>query len=236
MISRYDIILFDVDDTLLDFRKSERAAFDLIMAEHFPTTDEVFVSYREINRDLWRQYERGEIVKTTIPHTRFRQLGEVWKKTWDPHAMGQLYMDHLAEQRHLLPDAAEICASLAKHATLGLVTNGIATVQHSRLNPSPITPFMSVIVVSEECGHAKPDARIFQHALSRLPPADPERVLVVGDRVDVDVRGARAAGLKSCWFNPDALSDDTEPAPDFEIRSLAALLPLVLEDPTTGKG
>jgi len=49
-------------------------------------------------------------------------------------------------------------------------------------------------------GYKKPDSRIFEHAL-RLARVQPHEALFVGDRLDIDVEGARAAGMHAVWFN-----------------------------------
>lgn len=50
------------------------------------------------------------------------------------------------------------------------------------------------VVYSTRCGAAKPDVRIFCHALETLG-ATPETALHVGDSLDADYRGASAAGM-----------------------------------------
>ena len=59
------------------------------------------------------------------------------------------------------------------------------------------------LAISEEIGVEKPDPRIFQLALARLEiaPSDYSRVVMVGNRLDRDVRGANALGIISIWFH-----------------------------------
>ena len=77
-------------------------------------------------------------------------------------------------------------------------------------------PF-DVRVFSDEARARKPDRRMFEAALGplRLPPG---AVVHVGDDVAADVEGARAAGMRTVWFNtglwPGARADHA----DAEIR------------------
>ena len=73
----YSHILFDADNTLLDFSKAERNAFILTMQEHSLSWDEAMLSrYIEINISLWQELERGLIDKETVLHRRFDMLLE----------------------------------------------------------------------------------------------------------------------------------------------------------------
>ena len=83
---------------------------------------------------------------------------------------------------------------------------------------------MRCIVDSHVVGVAKPDPRIFEHALPCFPGIAPERIAYVGDSVTMDIGGARAAGLHPILLDP---YDDHADA-DFErIRSLRELLAML---------
>ena len=224
---RYTIVLLDVDDTLFDFGKCQRAAFEKTVSRPIPEMDELYSSFQQINLALWKSFEQGRVSKNAIPEERFVQLGRKWGIAWDAKELGRSYLELLSIERHLIPEAEEVCTALSTLAVLGLVTNGISKVQHSRLAGTLIASLVSVIVVSEDCGFAKPDRRIFDYARSKLPPADPESILVVGDRLDVDVAGARAAGLHSCWYNPRGEAPGSPIDPHHEIARLWDLTGIV---------
>lgn len=78
-------------------------------------------------------------------------------------------------------------------------------------------------VCCEELGVLKPDPRPFLEAARRLG-TEPPQVLLVGDRRDADVAGARAAGMPAAWLarGPDAGTDD--PSPLVRIERLPELL------------
>ncbi len=78
-------------------------------------------------------------------------------------------------------------------------------------------------VVSAGAGYEKPDPRIFQHALS-LAEVEPAEAVFVGDRLDVDVGGAKAAGMRAIWFNHwGGKLDGASPGPDAVIERFVEL-------------
>lgn len=77
--------------------------------------------------------------------------------------------------------------------------------------------FFDAIAVSAEVGSAKPSATIFQHTAQALS-VPPSAMLHVGDSLEEDVRGARAAGLRAVWLRRSRRA----PLAD-AIASLAAL-------------
>lgn len=56
-------------------------------------------------------------------------------------------------------------------------------------------------MISEEVGVPKPDPRIFDYALEQAGNPDRERVLMVGDTAESDIRGGMNAGLSTVWLN-----------------------------------
>ncbi|MCR5887335.1 HAD-IA family hydrolase [Hymenobacter sp. J193] len=85
---------------------------------------------------------------------------------------------------------------------LHLITNGFRDIQYVKLDASRLTEYFEEIVTSECCGHLKPDARIFRHALERTGATAPES-LMIGDNLECDVLGAHNAGLDQVYFNPE---------------------------------
>jgi len=119
-------------------------------------------------------------------------------------------------------DVLPVLERLSRTYALAVATNGPADVQATKLIASGLQRFFPVVVASSEVGFGKPDPRIFTIAVERLGVAAAD-VLVVGDSVEKDVAGAAAAHLRCVWLNRSAATRDAEPAPDFEIESLAAL-------------
>lgn len=226
--------LLDADNTIFDYDRAEREALGATLAEAgIEATDEVRAAYRAINDGLWRAFEQGAVTQDALRVERFRRLlaGHLPGCRTDPAALSARYLALLAAQVHLLPHAAEALADLAGRAALALVTNGIPEVQRGRLARSGLAPFFRAVVISGEVGVAKPDPRFFRIALDALGLA-PDEALCVGDVPATDIRGARAAGIASCWLaGPGAAWPPGEPGPDYTIRDLRALAALAPASP-----
>ena len=80
------------------------------------------------------------------------------------------------------------------------------------------------MIISQEAGVSKPDPAIFTLALEGL---DPSEVLMIGDGIGSDVKGANNAGVDICWFNPKGKPGREDIVPHYEIRSLEELKKLL---------
>ena len=83
---------------------------------------------------------------------------------------------------------------------IGIVTNGPTEVQRAKLELLGVDRLVDFVLVSEEFGVAKPDPAIFREAL-RFAEVGPEEAIFVGDSVEFDMAGARAAGIPTVWVN-----------------------------------
>jgi putative hydrolase of the HAD superfamily len=90
------------------------------------------------------------------------------------------------------------------------------------LGPPGLLGVVDGVVTSAEVGVAKPDARVFRRGLE-IAGAEAAQAVHVGDSLDNDVKGARAAGIRAVL-----LQRDGKPPPEVEsIRSLSELAPLL---------
>lgn len=220
---RYKTLFLDADNTLFDFNQAEHAALASTL-EHLgiPASPALFSRYRAINDQLWSALERGEITREDIQRRRFNLLlgQREGKLDWD--AVNEYYLDRLSENGHLLEGALSICQRLYPHCTLVITTNGIARAQKNRLAHSPLRPYIHRMIVSEETGYSKPQREFFRYCFDICGINDPSEVLMVGDSLTADIKGAMDFGIDACWYNPQGL-DDSGMNPDYQIRLLSQL-------------
>jgi putative hydrolase of the HAD superfamily len=125
----------------------------------------------------------------------------------------------------LFPGVTETLAALRKSGfRLGLITNGSVRMQSRKLECLSLSPAFDAILISSAEGLAKPDPEIFHRALGRLQ-AQPARSVFVGDNPDVDIAGARTAGMHTVWRRDPTLHDRVEA--DATIDEISELLPLL---------
>jgi HAD superfamily hydrolase (TIGR01509 family) len=96
------------------------------------------------------------------------------------------------------------------------------------LRAAGIEHHFEMVVVSDTVGWRKPAPLIFHQTLGRMG-LEPGDTLFVGDRIDIDVAGARAVGMDAAWINPDAepIPADLAP-PTYDVRDLADLRPILV--------
>ncbi|WP_150138137.1 HAD-IA family hydrolase [Candidatus Enterovibrio escicola] len=127
----------------------------------------------------------------------------------------------------------ETLSSLYSHYPLVAITNG--NVDCDRLG---LSPYFQRVIKAGSDGHPKPDLALFDIAKNWLGLPTSE-ILHVGDHLQADVRGAKLAGFKSCWFNdthkPLMLQQRASFLPDVEISHLSQLLILTYTFNPTSK-
>lgn len=228
-MKKYKALFLDMDGTFLDFHAAEREAFEKALAKAgIASGRECYQRYSAVNDGLWKDYERGTIGMETIRNSRFTRLFESLGISADGIAVERDYELFLGEGHALIPDAGEVLAYLYEKFPLYAVTNGFAAVQKNRLRLSGIDRFMKQVFISGEIGWQKPQKEFFEECFRRMEEkVPPEEILLVGDSLTSDIRGAKNAGIDACWFNPQKADNRTDLQPDYEIRSLPELKELL---------
>ena len=107
------------------------------------------------------------------------------------------------------------------------MTNGVASTQRKRLAATGLNNYVKEVFISEIIGAQKPQKAFFDHCIEHIGPCDLREILLIGDSLSADIRGANMAGIPSCWFNPKGKPLSGTEKPDLEIRSLDELRSLL---------
>lgn len=198
---RYKAVLFDNDDTLMDFQSGNRNAVNQLMDELGYLHPQRYDQYEAINKECWAALERGEMTQGQLRQERFIRFFNHYHIPGDPYLAAERFVELLGEQRILLPHAEQVVRELSEHLPVIIVTNGITAIQRNRIDKSPLKEMISGVVISEEAGISKPRPEVFLMALESLRIA-PHEALMVGDGINSDIRGANNAGIDACWLNP----------------------------------
>lgn len=219
-----EFLLLDLDDTILDFHKSESIAVAKALKNAgAPSTPEVISRYSEINKMHWQMLERGEITRQQVIVNRFAVLFDELGLKLDADLCAKDYEKLLGIGHYFLPGAEETVHTLKSKYKLYLVSNGTKSVQHSRLTSANLYPYFDGIFISQEIGHDKPSKLFFEHVFSRIPAFSGEKAIMVGDSLTSDILGGIHAGVKTCWVNPNHKPGNPKIIPDFEIESIVEL-------------
>jgi 2-haloacid dehalogenase len=226
----YDLILFDADDTLFDFGRSEAAAFSACLRTFVAKHDHraAYAAYREVSAPLWREHEARRLALYELSERRWAALAVRCGFEYSVSAIAAAYIAELSLHAHLIEGALAVCSELARTHVLGIVTNGFDSVQRARLAASPLHGLFSFMVTSEAAGGAKPSSLPFEQALTLYArPVERRRVLMVGDGAHSDMVGGALMGFSTCWYNAKAHATPATIAPDRIIGSLEELLALI---------
>jgi putative hydrolase of the HAD superfamily len=117
-----------------------------------------------------------------------------WQQT--PQDRQRRFRSGISGTARLAPGVKESLQRIASQLKLGLISNGTGATQRQKLKALEVESVFDPIVISEEVGFRKPDARIFELAIHDWHmPAD--SILFVGDDAATDIGGARAAGMRT---------------------------------------
>lgn len=224
-MKNYKTLLFDVDDTLLDFAATEKLALRLLFADQgtLPLTMEIEADYKRINLRLWESFEDGQISRDELVNTRFALLFQEYGQQVDGALLEKKYRSFLDEGHQLIDGALELIKALHQHFDLYIVTNGVSRTQYKRLRDSGLNPYFKGIFVSEDTGYQKPMKEFFDYVFDRIPHFSADQGLIIGDTLKSDIKGGQLAGLDTCWMNPAMKLNETEIIPTYEIRKLEEL-------------
>lgn len=197
----YKIIIFDIDETLFDFKRAEKESFYQVLGEYgLEKTEKNFLLYKDINRKLWDKVEKLLIEPKDIKYKRFEVfLDEIGKKI-DYIEFTQRYMDILSRKSYVYEGVEGLMESLYKNYKLIAITNGIKEVHRKRIENSSIGRYFHRIIVSDEAGYSKPSKEIFQIALEG-EKVENKKILIVGDSYKSDIVGGINFGIDTFFIN-----------------------------------
>lgn len=221
----FDIILFDLDNTLLDFNWAERnALLHTLPSLGIEPSEAVIRRYSELNLAQWKLLELGKLTREEVKLRRYKLLFEEIGSDASPYEAVKIYESYLCQGHRFLPDAEEVLKTLCYSRRLYLVTNGTAAVQKGRIESAGLSRYFQDVFISEEIGYNKPFKEYFDYCFSHIPDFDKRSCIIVGDSLSSDIKGGKNAGIRTAWFNPTLSHPDPDIHPDYEIHALKELL------------
>ncbi len=205
----YKHIFFDLDHTIWDFDTNSREALRDMYQSHslagagvhdFELFHQLYLGH---NERLWDRYRKGQIKVDDLRWKRMAMTLLEFRIGNDALAkkMGVEFLELLPTKTKLFPDTEMVLGYLKeKQYRLHLITNGFEITQHSKLKTSGIDHFFEEVITSEGSNSLKPHPEIFEYALLRTGATKKESIMI-GDTPDVDILGAREAGIDQIYVN-----------------------------------
>lgn len=226
----YTAVLIDLDGTLV----SEPNTADIVdmTAETLATRHRNLrpADLVDANRHVVQIWADERHRRTAAPAHR-RTPGDYWRATLllcgrTDEALAREAAEEFArfesQARRLLPGAVRLLSEIQSSGTpTVLVSNGRTAEQRQKLQASGIASLLTHVVVSEDVGARKPDARVFQYAMGLLGEPQRHRPCHIGNSLQSDVAGAVACGIEAIWLNPHGAPIGPEcPRPSVEAREI----------------
>lgn len=198
------IILFDIDNTILDFDKcafsSMKAAFSQFKLKF---TDDMYDVFKEINSGLWKQIQEGTLSKDGLYKIRWNMIFKRLGVVADGRKFEKLFLTFLSQSSVSVVGARDLLDYLLPKYTLCVASNAPFKEQVRRLTNADMIKYFKYLFMSEKIGHQKPTQEFFETCLSQIGPVEKEDVLMIGDSLSADINGANQYGIKTCWYNPN---------------------------------
>ena len=229
---RFRQIIFDVDDTLIDFADTENFALHrLFNAHHWPLTEDSQRRYHSYNQSLWRQLETGALTYDQLSEMVFHNfIKENYHINVDGLAVMDEYRSYFGQAYKLLPGVEDTLRFAKKSGyELTILSNGEAYMQRHRLELAGIKNYFNLIITSEEADYSKPDARIFDYFFDRAEYG-PEETVFFGDGLQSDILGAENYGFSSVWYNHRRRKNNMNLHPLFEVKTYPEFVKLLKND------
>ena len=229
-MGKYKVILWDLDQTLLNFDLAMDHALRAVFAQYnLEINEEIAARYEAINRSYWLRLETGELSKEQVTVGRFRTLFEERGITHVvPEEVNIDYQRELGNVFFYMDGAKELVTLLKEKGYRQYVlTNGVNSTQANKMKLSGLDRIIDGVFVSEVIGYPKPMKEFYDACFAALPDVKRDECIMVGDSLTSDMRGAENAGITSCWFNPEKREKDVDVRTDFEICRLEELIPIL---------
>lgn len=227
-VPRVKAVVFDMDDTLLNWRDAERGAIGQLALLHFaahgvgePRVREAYDVVMAENFAGWKARREWKYIDE-----RLRILVDRLQMA-DRLAVADLVrtFSREATTRLAFLEGAEAVLRTARAGgrKTAILTNGRSEVQRPKVFAFGLHTLVDFVGITGELGASKPDPAAFTLVLDNLG-VRPEHALMVGDNEDFDITPAKALGMQTAWVDREGR---THRDADLVVRTPAELVPLL---------
>ncbi len=220
-------IMWDIDGTILDFLKAEEAAINSLFEKfEFGTcTDEMLHRYSIINKKYWERLERNEITKDEVLVGRFEEFFSNEKlDVSKAREFNKEYQIALGDTIVFRDQCKDLLLSLKGKVFQFAVTNGTKIAQDKKLKNSGLDIIFDEIFISEEVGYEKPNIEFFNEVFNTIEmrgySISKDKIILIGDSLTSDMKGANNANITNVWYNPKHSINNSDSKIDYEVDNI----------------
>ena len=221
-------IFFDIDNTLYDSTTQVETA--RINAVDSMIEAGLRISRKkgiELLNEIVRSYGSNYEKHFNVLIKRLGARGE------NPHVIAAgivAYHNTKISMLHPFPDTIPTLLKLRDAGfRLGVITQGVSFKQWEKLIRLGLQHFFDSVIITDEVGIKKPSPGLYKLAARKIG-AKPEECIMVGDRLDTDIEGAKRAGMKTVRILQGKYKNQkvtNKNKPDYTIRNLSSLLNII---------
>lgn len=220
----YKLLIFDLDNTLIDYTTTERLAIEIICQKFGITTKDNYQLYRESNRIAHETYPN--ITHENLMDFR-RKRAEIFLQSlncFDAVSVDCFLSLYLSEMSKgiIFDDVVACLERLKDRCVLVVGTNGDNVTRCNKIKSANLTEYFPWVFTSEMLNCSKPQKEFFLKIIEQFPYG-PESVLAIGDDLKKDYICAKETGIDFCFINRNAIGLDESVKPKYVIHSLAEL-------------
>lgn len=225
-------ILWDIDNTLLDFDIAEKASMlsGLKRLGIDKISEDSLEDYKKINDKYWKKLEKGEITRWEVLLGRFREFFDKKAIGYDQatiESFNDNFQKDLGINVAFHKNAKNVLEKLKKDYRQYAITNGTKIAQEAKLENSGLDKILDGVFISEDLGVDKPNKEFFDIVLNQVGSNDPREYIVIGDSLTSDIKGANNAGIKCIWFNPKHKINKKDVSIDYSIHDLSKIIDIM---------
>ena len=235
-MSKYETLIFDLDDTLIDNNQSIKYAFTIMINElGIEYSDELFLKWKKFDTAYWHTWESGNMIipesikalEDKITYLRANRFILFFKELRldfnSAVVLNELYCGMLGVNIIEIENASKLLQELYSNHEILIATNGPKEAALNKLKKAKLKSYISSIVCSEEIGYSKPMPEFFDFLYNVTRNKDKSKMLLIGDSLTTDILGGMNNGIDTCWFNPNNNSLPEEYCPTMTINKLLQL-------------
>lgn len=223
-------LLIDIDNTILDFdayvREGMKSGFQKFGLP--PYEDYMYGVFWDINSKMWRGIEDGTFTYEELLKTRWNTVFAALGFSFDGVMFEKYFKGCLFDSAIPIDGAYGLLDYLKARYPLYVASNGAYAQQINRLTKSNMMGNFKGLFISEKVGASKPAPEFFEHCIKEISgdlgeDLHPTELMIIGDSLSSDIRGAIDLGIKTCYFDRYAKGDGAELPITHRVTSLSEI-------------